>query len=165
MKSTTYESNPKTIHAAMKTLILAIADEKSRLQGAPSMTVEEAVTAYANSREFHDELDTVRKTLYQVMNAYKESVVPNKMVEHGLKTVSTENHRVTIKQRIAASMLDKDACFAWFRENGLADIITETVNAQTLGKIAEEKVEQNEELPDDLFKTSTAYTTTLTALK
>jgi len=156
---------PMNIKNAYATLIEAIAKEKARLNQAPSMSVEEVITAYAECRDFHEEFDEIRKSLYHIMNAYKESVVPNRMVEEGLKTVSTDKYRVTIKQRINASMLDKDACFAWLRENSLADIITETVNAGTLSKVAEERVQLNEDLPEELFKTSTAYTTSLTNLK
>lgn len=165
MQPTTYQTDLKKIHAAMKVIVAAIAEEKKRLSESPSMTVQETISAYAQSRDFHEELDEMRKVLYHVQNTYKESVLPSKMVEEGLKTASTDTHRVTIKQRLAASMLDKDECFAWLRENGLSDIITETVNAGTLSKVAEDKAAENEELPDSLFKTSTTYTTSLTALK
>ena len=62
-------------------------------------------------------------------------------------------------------MIDKEAGLDWLRANNFRDIITETVNAQTLGKIAEERATQNLGLPEDVFKTGMSYTTTLTAIK
>lgn len=162
---TTYENNRQGILNALQFLDSAIATEQKRLDAAASLNAEELVTAYAQTRDFHELLDENRKKLYHIMNSYKESVIPTRMLEQGLKTISTDDYRVTRSNRFTASMLDKEACFEWLRKNGLGDIITETVNAQTLGKVAEGLIKENKDLPEALFKTGTSATISLTAIK
>lgn len=165
MNPTPFESHRADIERCLKILRAAIAAEQRRLDGAASLSMEELVTAYAHAKDFHELMDEVRKEQYHVANAYKESVLPQRLLDQGVKSFSTDFYRAQRTTRVTVTMLDKEKCLEWLRKNELADIITETANAQTLGKIAEERLEQNKDFPEDLFKTTTSMSTTLTKLK
>jgi hypothetical protein len=56
----------------------------------------------------------------------------------------------------------KEAAFEWLRENGLGELITETVNASTLSAQARKMLEDGTELDADIFNVSVFPTTSIT---
>ena len=90
---TIFTKNPKVIADALEILKRAVASEEAALKSAPNMSVEGLVSAYANCRDFYETMDEVVKSCYHIMNAYKESVLPTRMVEQGIKTASTNSPR------------------------------------------------------------------------
>ena len=77
---------------------------------------------------------------------------------HGIKNVRVNGYGlVGLNRRWSCSILDKPKGYKYLRDNGQGGMITETVNAMTLGAWAKDEVEERGvEPPDDVFKTSIA---------
>lgn len=74
--------------------------------------------------------------------------------------------RVSVSYRFSASMVDKEAAFAWLRGHGHEGIIQETVNSSTLSAFAKNLLETDGiELPPEAFKVGTSPYTSITKAK
>lgn len=105
-----------------------------------------------------------RDALGDMAERLSRELVPEVMREHNIKTITIEGvGRVSISHRFSCSMLDKELGLNWLRENGHGGLIIETVNSSTLGAFARSQLEEEgEELPTDIFKTSTSAYTSIT---
>lgn len=97
---------------------------------------------------------------------YKRFLLPEAFEQEGVKSIPlAEGFRVGTSTTFRASIKkgEKDAAYAWLRENKLGDIITSTVNASTLSSVAKKMVEEeNKELPEQLFNVGMLPTTSVT---
>ena len=91
------------------------------------------------------------------------------MTENELPSFTHSGFTYSLSTRSFASPLagDKESLYAALRENGYGDIITETVNANTLSSTVNDLIEQNDDaLPDWLAgKISTYDKTTVRIAK
>lgn len=127
------------------------------------------IEAYILAKRVNDTLEDARKLLGAVVQKGAYGIIPEKMVDEGCTTFnSATGYRVTCTTRLSASIIkeNQSAAFDWLRENDLGDIIVEQVNAQTLSAQARRLIEEeNMDLPEDLFKVSTAANTSVTKIK
>lgn len=106
-----------------------------------------------------DQVDATEEMLKQVKAAYddvRKRRLPEKMQELGLvgptgrgSFTHSSGANVSLRVKVQATVKkdDRDATYAWLKENGHASLIQETVNAQTLGAFVRERLEDGEPLP------------------
>ena len=122
------------------------------------------VKHYDELRNAVDNIKTSREALADLADALSTRDIPTLFSSKELKTITVENvGRVTVSYRFSASIIDKVKGYAWLRENGHGELITETVNSSTLSAFAKDMLQnQGVDLPDDLFKISTNPYTSIT---
>jgi len=106
-------------------------------------------------------LDDARKKVYHVLDFMDKTLVPKAFEREELDSVRVPEiaRSFNLSKQRTASMLDKPRGFEWLRDNGLGELVTETVNAQTLAKALSEYIaEKAKDPPEDIFKYSTYYT-------
>lgn len=100
------------------------------------------------------EYDTI---LTKLVDIYRINKIPAKMAEEKVERVSYSgigNIRITNDMRVSIRASRQEDAFLWLSDNGLSDIIKETVNSNTLRAVAKDLIKnKNESLPDDLFNT------------
>lgn len=123
--------------------------------------------AYVGVKDFYEQFDEIRKKLNVAKERMSYQILPRAFEDEGQTTVTlSSGHRVTISSKLRASIgEDKLAAYDWLRENEFGEVITETVNASTLSALAKELAERGSGLPDELFSTSVAQTTSVTKVR
>ena len=113
------------------------------------------LNALVEIRSLYENLKYVKKRFYDLYKRYKEEIVPAKFQEEGISSITVEGTRFTVSQSSRTSIVggEKEAAYDWLRQNGLEDIITDTVNASTLSATARTLLEEDGvEMPEDYFK-------------
>jgi len=152
---------------------VATAKEMDEIRKAMTKMAEDTVRVpdmsevFVMSRQIRDVLDSALKEITKQRDVISYNTLPNMMEDEGLTSFTTESgYRVSVARRFSASFVDKEAGFQWLRDNGLEDIIKETVPSQTLSAQIREMIEsENMEPPDDVIKTSIAPYTSVTKVK
>lgn len=120
--------------------------------------------AYVVLHRMDARIDEIFKPFNAVVKEYKEVIIPEAFEVEGLSSAPlAEGFRVGVSARTLASLKTdrKPECYAWLRAN-YPDVVQETVNASTLSKLAKEMLEENRELPDELFNVALVPTTSVT---
>lgn len=104
-----------------------------------------------------------------LITPYKSEHMPKAYEDEGVnKTLALdEGYRVTVSASMKVSLPaeNREKGFEWLRENNLGDLITETVNAQTLTSTANTLLEeQGLELPGDIFSVHMVNNTSVTKI-
>jgi hypothetical protein len=123
---------------------------------------------FARMKMLLDSFDEVRKPLAEAVETMKQATIPCAFKLEGLTSQNTNYGRVTITHRTYASIKaeTKDAALDWLRANDLGDIITEQVNAATLGKTAQTlQQDTGKSLDPDLFSVYVQLNTSFTKKK
>lgn len=120
------------------------------------------------SREDYNALDTLRKSINEMLEEASRHTLPAIMRAADSKTVTLDSlgRRFTVSQRVSCSILEgkREEGHEWLRSVNMADIIVSTVNAQTLGSYAKKRIkEEGKDMPDDIFKVG--YMDTVSATK
>lgn len=145
-------------------LLSAVASELDACRSDP-VRLARGFVAMRRLKDRIDELDSEFTALFET---YKNEVLPEVLDGAGLNNVSlAEGFRVSVSTQVRASIREgmKEKAFAWLQANELGDIIQPTINSSTLAATARSLLEENKELPDDIFNTYTAYNTSVTATK
>lgn len=124
--------------------------------------VEIALAAYYFIDISYEIADAARKGFGKKVDFMKNSLLVEMMENKQVKTVTLDKlgkdirpQRFTVNVRTGCTMVDKDAGFEWLRKQGQEGLITETVNASSLGAFAKQWVaEKGADLPDAIFKTT-----------
>ena len=125
----------------------------------------EFARAFVVLRQLKDKIDEAIKPFDKLFEDVKTVRLPAVFDLAGVPTVNLdEGYRVTVAYNTRASIKggQKDAAFQWLRDNGLGDIVSETVNSSTLSAVAKSMVEENRELNPDLFNVHVLPTTSVT---
>lgn len=105
------------------------------------------------------------KALTALKDKIKFGLLPEAYEREGISTLTTaERDRVTITELVRGSIRadQREDAYKWLRDNGYADLISETVNASTLSSFIKERLEEGVSLPEELFVTSTTSQASLT---
>lgn len=125
--------------------------------------------AFVGIRQFDDFLDETVKQWKSFFDELKTVTLPEMMEAEGVTSLPlAEGYRVGMSARMYASIKEgqKEAAYEWLRNNGLGELITETVNASTLSAAAKHRLEEQAlEMPDDLFNAMLKPNTSVTKLK
>lgn len=136
------------------------------LEAIRSADISEACEAYRSLKDFNDKYSETGKVLTAVIEELKHTVIPAKFESKGVSSfTTTSGYRIGVSVLTRASMTDKEAGKAWLKDNGLADLVTETVNSSTLAAAAKTLLEEGRELPTEFFKTTLMPTTSVTKVK
>ena len=116
--------------------------------------VTTVVEALVNARALDEACAELKKRFGALHKKYKEEIVPKKFEEEGVSSITIDGYRYTVSHQARTSIItsEKPAAYDWLRNNGLGDLITETVNSSTLSATAKTLAEDGIDLPDDLFK-------------
>lgn len=109
---------------------------------------------YAAVRKVDEALDEVNEKLDSFSSEMKITVVPMAFGDGDSRSVTmADGGRVGLTTRTAASIRAgrKEPAYAWLRAEGHGDIISETVNASTLGSLARDLMKDLKELPEEDF--------------
>lgn len=107
----------------------------------------------------------VGKQINEAMRTTGEVLVPAAFEREGIKSFTLdEGYRVGVGVRFVASIKaeNRDKALEWLRNNGLEDLIIQTVNASTLSATGKNLLENGRELPEDIFTTAYLTNTSLT---
>lgn len=125
-----------------------------------------AARCFIAVREVQDALDAAMTELHKHRQVLQITLLPDKFQKANISSLTIDDNRVTISATLSVTMVDKVGGMGWLRENGLADIIQETVNASTLKATIRKMIEdEGKEPPDDLFKVSPVMNTSVTKVK
>ena len=128
----------------------------------------ETARAFVALRGIRDEIEELYKSINKTYDQWKSERLPNAFEAEGVPTVNLEEgYRVTVSEKVFASIRGgkKEAAYQWLRENGLASIVTETVNSSTLSAVAKTMAEENRELDADYFHVHIVPSTSVTKTK
>lgn len=141
-----------------------VADQTDKLvenvEGTADVTT--SCEVFLRLKEAYEGLDKARKRIYAAKDKMDKAVVPAKLENCGMDKVQIPSlgrsfYTVT---KYSASFVDREKGYEWLRENGNADVITETVNASTLAGLVKDMVlEEGIDPPEDVVK-FTSYNTT-----
>lgn len=144
-------------------------DTASRVMG--RVVREESTVAVGRAfvalYRIESELEAVHKSYSKLLEEYKTQHIPELLELEGQTNIPlVEGFRVgtSIRTMVTIRPDRKAEAYAWLREHGLEDIVTETVNAQTLsGAARESMVEGNVDFPPGLFNLNYLPSTSVTA--
>lgn len=124
----------------------------------------ELVEQYAAAFDRKDELEAATKENNATIMRLRDELA-KQMTEEGYESLERDGYIYRVEQKIKYSKRsDEDIAaagldfFSVLREEGLGDIIKETVNAQTLQSTIKAYIDENEELPDNLAQCISTYT-------
>jgi len=124
---------------------------------------------FVRVRETKDQLEKILKPFDAFYETLAKVKIPETFDRHGVPSVTLdEGYRVTVSHALRASIrggVDKEAAYEWLRDNGLGDIVTQTVNASTLSAVAKTMGEDNKELPEGLFNVAIMPNTSFNRIK
>lgn len=117
---------------------------------------------FQDLRDSHESLDKACKLIYKTLDDLNKRKVPEAIDASGqdLARVPALKRSFYILNKRSATILDKPRGHEWLRENGGSELITATVNAQTLtGFLTQYALDHGKDPPEDVFKV-TPYRTT-----
>ena len=97
------------------------------------------------------------------VNDLSYNLIPTMFDAQDVKTIKIDDvGRVTVNQKWAASMPDKEVGMDWLRVTGNEGLIIDTVNAQTLAAFAKTQALAGSPLPEEVFTVGVAPYTSIT---
>ena len=103
----------------------------------------------ANKEELESSLKEINKELDQL----RLKDIPEFMAENDIRTITFDGiGRVQLAMDVYATMLDKEACYNWLRDNGYDGLIQPYVQPSTFKASVKEALKEGQEFPAELFK-------------
>lgn len=132
-----------------------IGEEIGKLAGVTDL--DGSCWAFADIRALKERAADLVTSISAIEKQLADEIIPLQL--EASNTESPYNHatgRYTRTTRVSASIIKekKDLAWAWLKKNKLGALIIQTVNAQSLGAAAKERIEKGQEMPSELFKTS-----------
>lgn len=106
--------------------------------------------------------------LTDLRDSLQYKMIPESYEAHGVTSQTMLDHRITVSVLVRASIApdQKEAAHVWLREHGYDGFITQTVNASSLAALAKTLMQdEGKELPENIFKTYTVLSTSMTKVK
>lgn len=154
-KGTGLKIHPERAHEALELLAAFIAEraevakDKARMgNSVGAIKIMDAIKKMAEAVN-----DRVKAPLEELYNLLRFNVVPSFMEDEEITKISVEDvGRVNVLDDLRLSVKDRKALNDWLIENDLEDMITSTVNAQTLtaffrNRVKEGKLQDGTGLP------------------
>lgn len=120
----------------------------------------------AELKERKKQLDAELKDLNQKI-AETEEELSARMIEEEIQNFNHAGKTFYIQTKLYASPVAerKHELFAWLKANGFGDMVTESVNHNTLCAFIREQLEENNELPEDLAELVHVYEKTSVGMR
>lgn len=139
---------------------------ESEVTSIDKMSLADAAENYVVLKNLDERLEEVAKRLGKIVEHIKTKTMPTLFERDKLTSCNTKlGYRVAVSMLTRATMVDKEGGKKWLRDNGLGDIVTETVNASTLAATARTLLEDGKELDPILFSVVLMPTTNVTKVK
>lgn len=162
------ETTLSTIMADLEYIQGCLGTLEREVQEAENKGPIETSRAFVRMRRVKDFVDEVFKPFNTVYEKMKVEKIPQIFETAGVPSINLdEGFRITVSHKLWASIKGgkKEEAYVWLKENGLEDLITETVNSSTLSAAARTMVEDNVDLPDELFSVAIVPNTSITKTK
>jgi len=115
-----------------------------------AMGLKDLALEFKRLRDQYDDEKAISANTYAEFELLRKKVLPEIMDEQGFTTVKIEGvGRIQIGFQVSAKQIDKVALFDWMRENGHPDLITDVINASTLGSFIKTQIAQGDPIPPD----------------
>ena len=126
--------------------------------------VPTVVSLLQDIRHVDENLKYLKSRCGELHKRMKEEIVPKKFTEQGVSSMTVNGYRFTVsaQSRTTIQKDRKDEAYEWLRNNGLEDLITETVNSSTLSATAKSLMSEGIDLPDDVFNIYSYENTSMT---
>ena len=137
-------------------------------KGAEKRSAAQIADDYVELKEAADAVKSVMTEINKTKTKMAQEVLPTIFEAQGLKSITTQSgRRVTITSNVRANILkeNRDAAYDWLCNNGLEDIVINTVNASTLSATARTLIEDGKQLDDELFNVQIIPNTSVTKVK
>ncbi len=161
---------------SVEALHKALVRDLERAEKGGTVTLARAFVAFHRMMEARNEimkpLDELYKTYKteRIPAAFEQAGVPNQSLDEGFRVGLSHKYYASIKSggkddpKLTQTL--RDGAYKWLRANGLGDLISSTVNAQTLSAAGKELLEdKNIELPDEWFIKAMVPNTSVTKTK
>ena len=135
-----------------------LADDGGRFRDSTEdMTVAEVASLQKTLKEVTEDAGAIKTELQKAYDFVRYVRVPAIMEREDLESVKIEgigrmyllsDYNMSIRKE------QKEKAVEWLIENGLGDIVQETVNASTLKATLKEVIANGTEIPEDLFNVS-----------
>lgn len=132
-----------------------------------SLPASELAHIYAIMRQTSEKWAEVALMLGSAVTKLGGDLIPEAFEREDITSFATSlGYRVGVAMVLRASIKPetKMEAYDWLRANGLADLITETVNASTLAAAGKHLLTEGKELDEDLFNCHFQKTTSLTKI-
>lgn len=108
---------------------------------------DELAALKQRKRELEDELKEVNAEIGRV-----DQELSNLMLEEELQSFNRNGQTFYVNTKTFASAIPhkKQDLFTWLKEHGYGDMVTETVNANTLSAFVREMLSETDQLPEGL---------------
>lgn len=145
-------------------LLEAVTAAERYFEGVSKLPAHEALRQYARLKFATDGLVKTMKILHQLQQQMQYGAMPRIMVDNNIRSWTDDllNVRFGMSSRWSAKIVDKPQAYSWLRDQGHGAIITETVNAQTLGSFAGSYIEDTGQDLPDCFEVKQAKYATVT---
>lgn len=140
-------------------LLPNIRDVIDGLEANPDIT--EVIKVYHHLEGQYKALDNARKEIYKQLERLDKGILPKKFEDAGLDLVRVPELSRSFypTTKYGAKVHDKDKLYAWLKEIGQGDLITETVNSSSLaGLLKDMSLNEGRDAPEDVAQL-TSYQT------
>ncbi len=171
LPKTLIDAVPSSLDAvsALRAAGAALVTMHAETMQAANESPQQLARAFVVWKKLKEKLEELEKDFNKLYEPLKTEKVPQAFELAGIENVPlSEGFRVSPSTSIRASIrADKKAdAFEWLRANGLGELITEQVNAQTLSSVARGMMEdENKELPEAIFNVAPMSNTSVTKIK
>lgn len=98
-------------------------------------------------------LETELKAINIKLDDIRLRQIPEAMAEMDIRTVTFEGiGRVQLAMDVYATMIEKEAAYAWLADNGYDGLIQPYVQPSTFKAAVKEAIKNGQEFPEELFK-------------
>ena len=133
------------------------------------MDAVKASVAYVRIKELTDALADVASRMSKIRNDLATEILPQKFDTEGVGSINLKELglQVTISEilRVSIPPKNKEDAYQWLKDNGLEDLISDTVNSSTLAATIRSLLAENKEVPEDIFNLALMKNTSVTKLK
>lgn len=152
------------LHEVEALLFEAVTAAEKYFENIGKRTPQEALRDYARLKWANDSLIKSMKILHALQHRLQYGAMPKIMVDNNIRNWTDEELRVRfgMSSRWSAKIINKPMAYEWLRSEGHGALITETVNAQTLGSFAGNYIEESGQDLPDCFEVKQAKYATVT---
>ena len=129
----------------------------------------EALRYYAKFKRAYEALDVARKKAFKHLDYLNKSIIPKKLEDADLadgvrvQIDDQTGYNFRVQTQYSAKQNDREALYAWLRERGDGELITETVNASTLASYLKGlMLDEGIEVPQEMAELTTYEITGMT---
>lgn len=119
--------------------------------------LREMAICQKNIQNMIENLKASASAMQKVYDIIRMDIIPTKMDDTGVTNIKFEGvGKIVLTGDINASIKadSKEAAYEWLGDHGHGDLIVPTVNSSSLKALLKKKMQEGEEVPDDLFNVS-----------